>query len=174
MPIKNIFAVLLLAATITVCGQAISSPKKESRDIDQNFCNTLSLIVGHINDDFSLIKGAKVSSKETGIHYVSKGTVMGTNTSYIIFDSGWRYEGILSTGYNREKMTKYYNEYVRQLEHCYTNGAYKGSIQVNRDKSMPEYPDVVYSYKTGGATTGLKVRHVAGRGPYTLVVWVSK
>jgi hypothetical protein len=163
---------LPLLLCVTIASQARITYKKPQPDIDQNFCNTLMFIVTHVSSDFTLLKGRKLEATKQYTRYASKGKVTGTDASYIMHDTAWRYEGVLYEYTSKEKLEAYYTEYERQLE-CVKNANYTYSEKANTIKGLEDYPEVTWHH-TGGVTICLKAGYRKSDGMYTLIVSVSK
>lgn len=147
---------------------------ESAQHIDQNFCNTLMGIVFHVRSNFQDIRGKEMETTSAGTHYACLRGVTGVETSGIVYDSVWKYEGIILQDTSRVKFDGYYKEFASHLDHCLPHSGYILTEKVNEDKALADYPDLYYKYNTGIATIAYKVDHSPINGIYTIAVVVSK
>jgi hypothetical protein len=152
----------------------VSLLEGKSAHIDQNFENTLMGIVSHASSNFAAIKGKELESENSVTRYTVLRGVTGVKTASIVFDTVWRYEGVIYEDTSKSKFGNYYEEYAAHLAQSLPHSGYHLSKRKNVSEQLADYPDLSYRYQTGEVTIELMGEYSSINGVYSLTVVVKK
>lgn len=152
----------------------VSLLENKSSHIDQNFSNTLMAIVAQVETNFAGIKGKELETENSVTTYSVLRGVTGVKTASIVYDSAWRYEGVIYEDTSKNLFGNFYKEYAGHLDHSLPHSGYQLTTRKNEEELLSEYPDLSYRYQTGAVTIELTGEYSKINGVYSLTVIVKK